>query len=135
MELIRRHSDYAIRALLYLACAEKDRTPCGELAQACAIPKSFAYKILGKLANAGLVSSRAGRPGGFRLCKTPNRISLHQVVEAVQGPISVAKCILDYCDYGQRSCCPLSAQWRKLQDDTVRFLKKTTLGKVLAASK
>ena len=132
MEIIRQHSDYAIRALLYLGVNKEARASCGELAKACEIPKSFAYKILRKLTNVGLITSYVGRPGGFQLCKDLKRISLYEVVEAVQGPVLVAKCILDCCDYGRRSKCRLSGQWHKLQDSNVRFLKKITLQTVLA---
>lgn len=134
MEIIRRHTDYAVRALVKLASTDPDVVPCRELAEVCGIPRSFAYKILKKLAKGGLVASFVGSPGGFRLRKNPSRISLHDIVEAAQGPVSVAKCILDRCEYGRRSDCPVSAEWRKLQDSIVGFLKQTTLQDILNLS-
>lgn len=52
---------------------------------ACGIPKSFAYKVLQKLAKRGIVTSCVGRPGGFRLGKNPKDISLSDILEAIQG--------------------------------------------------
>ncbi len=67
MELIRRDTDYAIRGLVQLARIGKGPTPCQVIAGACDIPRSFAYKILRRMARAGFVSSRGGRFGGFAL--------------------------------------------------------------------
>lgn len=131
MDIIRRHTDYAIRALVKLACIDPAVVPCRELAVACGIPKSFAYKILKKLSECGLVTSFVGSPGGFRLRKDPAEISFYEIVEAAQGPVSVAGCILDRCEYGHKNNCPVSAKWCKLQDSIVGFLKQTTLKDLL----
>ena len=134
MEIIRRPTDYAVRALVRLASTDPDVVPCRELAEVCGIPRSFAYKILNKLAKSGSVASFVGSPGGFRLRIPPSEITLHRIVEAAQGPVSVAKCILDRCEFGHKSSCPVSAEWRKLQDSIVAFLKQTTLQDILDLS-
>ncbi len=81
----------------------------------------------------GQSTSFVGSPGGFRLRKDPSKISLHEIIEAAQGAISVAKCILDRCEYGRKNNCPISAEWRKLQDSIVNFLKQTTLQNILGS--
>ncbi|HDZ22476.1 hypothetical protein LCGC14_0494630 [marine sediment metagenome] len=135
MEIIRRHSDYGIRALAYLATSGKAMAPCGEIARACGISKGFAYKILQRLASAGLVTSRSGRVGGFRLCKSLDAITLYDVVSLMQGPVEVSKCVVDprACKRGQ--VCGLSPKWRKLQDNIVGFLKSTSLQSLLSPPK
>ena len=131
MEIIRRDTDYAIRALLHLALAPEEAISCAELAEASAIPKSFAYKILKKMAKAGIVASRSGRAGGFRLNKSPKRIFLREVVETVQGPVTVSRCVLDPTACARSDDCPVSVEWGRLQDGIVRFLKQTTLQDLL----
>jgi Rrf2 family protein len=133
MEIIRRHTGYAVRALVKLASTDSDVVPCRELAEVYVIPRSFAYKILKKLAKGEIVASFVGSPGGFRLRKDISKISLYDIVEAVQGSISVAKCILERCEYRRKSNCPISAEWRKLQNSIVGFLKQTTLQKILCS--
>ena len=131
MEIIRRETDYAVRALLYLAGSESQSASCRELADACDIPQSFAHKFLKKLATASVVTCRVGRAGGFQLNRPPERITLHDVLNAVQGPVSVSRCARDpkACPRGPR--CPLSAQWRTLQDNLVGLLDDTTLTDLL----
>ena len=116
-----------------MASTDPDVVSCRELAEVCGIPRSFAYKILKKLAKGGIVASFVGSPGGFRLRKNTSKISLYDIVEAVQGSVSVVKCILERCEYGRKSNCPISAEWRKLQDSIVGFLKQTTLQKILCS--
>jgi Rrf2 family protein len=130
--MIRRHSDYGVRALLYLATANRPAVPCAELASACAIPKSFAYKVLRKLRAGGLVDGRQGRPGGFNLCGNPAAISLLDVVEVMQGSVTVSRCVMECSVCQNAAACPLSVKWKELQDRIVHFLKQITLQDLLA---
>ena len=134
MQIIRRDTDYGIRLLLELARHDGQMTPCRQLAKACGTPMSVTYKVLRKLTNANLLASREGRPGGFRLKKLPKRISLYQIVQALQGPVSVSNCVLDpaYCD--RRARCALSAEWAKLGRSVVSFFKQATLADLLSNS-
>ncbi len=134
MRIIRRDTDYAIRALAHLAGTDPEVVPCRQLAEACKIPKSFAYKILRKLTERGLVTSFVGNPGGFRLRKDPAKITLYEIVDAAQGAVSVAKCIMAHCEYGHKNNCPVSREWRKLQNNIIDFLKQTTLKSILSSA-
>lgn len=107
--------------------AEGRQARCAAVAESCDIPKSFAYKILGHLASAGLVASRAGRAGGFRLNRSPKRITLRHVVDAVQGPLAVSPCLVDPAACSRRKGCPVAAKWVTLQRSIVDFLGRTTL--------
>ena len=127
MEIIRRDTDYAVRALLYLASTKDESASCRQLAEACDIPQSFAHKILKKLANASLVVSRAGRAGGFRLNREPEQVSLHDVLKAIQGSVTISRCVREPKVCPRRPSCPLSVQWSKLQDSLVGLLDDTTL--------
>jgi Rrf2 family iron-sulfur cluster assembly transcriptional regulator len=133
MQLIRQDTDYAIRALLQLALGGEETMTCHELAEACDLPKSFAYKVLKKMAKARLVGSRTGRNGGFFLRRSPHRIALTDVIKAIQGPVSVNKCVLDRSACGRSDTCPLSAQLCGLQSTIDDFLNRTTIHDVLTA--
>lgn len=133
MAIIRRDTDYAIRALLHLARSDAEAMSCQRIAGACDIPGSFAHKILKKMTSAGLVSSRSGRKGGFQLKKRPEEISLRDVTRCVQGPVSVRECVVDPRACSRSNGCPLRTEWRRLQGDIAEFLGGTTLQDALDA--
>ena len=132
MEIIRRDTDYAIRALVYLAQADTSPVSCTILARAADAPKPFAHKILKKLVDAGLVTSCPGRSGGFVLRKPVSKIPLKDVVEAIQGPTTVSRCVLEPEACRRSEGCPVSVEWCKLQETIESFLSETTLEGVLA---
>jgi Rrf2 family protein len=82
-------TDYAIRAALELAAAEDDRPVKGErIATAQSIPLRFLENILMQLRHAGLVESRRGADGGYRLAKPATDVSLADVIRAIDGPLA-----------------------------------------------
>ena len=127
MQVIRQDTDYGVRAALYLASASRQTVPCAEIARACGIGKSFAYKVMQKLAGAGIVASLSGRGGGFRLARDPTQVLLSDVVEAIQGPIEVSDCVLNPSVCERNGDCPLSAEWRRLQERIGALLGGTSL--------
>ena len=134
MEMIRRDTDYAIRGLLFLAKAPGRNSTCGQIGEACGIPRSFAHKILKRLADAGIVTSRTGCTGGGELRAGPACITLRHVVGTVQGPLSVSRCVTAPAVCGRSESCPLSVQWREIQDKIDGFLGSTTLQDLLASA-
>lgn len=135
MELIRRETDYAVRALLHLVGAGERYVSCTELARSCDIPSSLSYKVMGHLRSAGLARSRGGRTGGFRLRRSPARISLREVVKVMQGPIRVSRCQARKGACAFQVTCPLSRKLAELQRSVTDFLAETTLGDLAEAVK
>jgi Rrf2 family protein len=135
MELIRQDTDYTMRALVHLA-ARRDEGPLAAkaLASACDIPEDFAYKILQRLTKSGIVESHMGVQGGFVLARNPQEINLLEIVEAVQGPVAVRKCLLGKEEACPRHpSCPVAAKLGGLQDTISDFLSSITLADVLEA--
>lgn len=87
---ISARADYAVRATAELAAAAgEDRPVKGEqLAQAQAIPLKFLLNILSELNHAGIVRSTRGAEGGYRLARSPEAITLADVIRAVEGPLA-----------------------------------------------
>jgi Rrf2 family protein len=82
-------TDYAIRAALELAAAQGERPVKGErIATAQAIPLRFLENILMELRHAGLVESRRGADGGYRLARPAGEIALADVIRAIDGPLA-----------------------------------------------
>jgi Rrf2 family protein len=82
-------TDYAIRAALELAAAPDAKPVKGErISKAQAIPLRFLENILMQLRHAGLVESRRGADGGYRLARPASDVTLADVIRAIDGPLA-----------------------------------------------
>lgn len=129
MELIRRDTDYAFRLVAQLAGAtELDRAISARiLADENEVSYALACKILQKLVRAGIVESTMGPKGGFRLALPPAKVQFKQVIEAVQGPVRVNKCLLGDFKCPLKGKCPAHPKMAKLQAQINGFLRELTL--------
>jgi Rrf2 family protein len=124
---ITRQADYAVRAVLYLAKLGTDRRAAtSTIAQEQQIPPSFLAKIVSQLSVAGLLQTSRGARGGVSLAKSPEQISLLEVVEAIDGPIYLNECVAanGVCTFGDD--CPMRPVWCDAQAELVNRLKSTT---------
>jgi Rrf2 family protein len=86
---ISAKADYAVRAAVELAAATDDRPVKAEkIATAQDIPLNFLENILGELRHAGIVRSHRGADGGFRLAKPASKITIADIIRAVEGPLA-----------------------------------------------
>ncbi|UCE23209.1 MAG: Rrf2 family transcriptional regulator [Candidatus Zixiibacteriota bacterium] len=86
--------EYGLLGILYLAEKEPNIiTPLSEISQAQEIPEKFLAKIFQSLSRSGLVRSHRGVRGGFTLGKRPDEISIKEILESIQGPYHLLKCI------------------------------------------
>jgi Rrf2 family protein len=82
-------TDYALRAALELASAPDEKPVKGErISKAQAIPLRFLENILMQLRHAGLVESRRGADGGYRLARRASEVTLADVIRAIDGPLA-----------------------------------------------
>ena len=88
---LTRECDYAIRVVRALADMEKK--PMKIICEQEQIPRPFAYKILKKLKNNGIVHSLRGAEGGYQLKKNPNLITLFDVVNAMDERLFLSDCL------------------------------------------
>ncbi len=102
-------ADYAV--VIMTAAARREggaRLSAAELAQETGVPLPTAQKLMGKLAIAGLLTSVRGAGGGFTLARPVTKISLADIVEAVEGPIAMTQC----AGSDEASDCALDAHCR-----------------------
>ncbi|MBC7083049.1 MAG: Rrf2 family transcriptional regulator [Bacillota bacterium] len=128
MEFIRRNTDYALRALSYMATHPAGTVfSVSEVSRAEQIPEGFLRKIFQKLAVADIVTSHRGPRGGFSLAHDPGEITALEIVEAIQGRVAVNRCLLgrDACERWE--VCRLRQSWVGIQEGFVAFLKEVTL--------
>ncbi|GAB4484566.1 MAG: Rrf2 family transcriptional regulator [Anaerolineales bacterium] len=115
---INRQTDYAARVLLALAKRGQDtRLSSSAIQQEMLIPASFMARIVAQLAQAGLVTTFAGRDGGLQLGRAAGEITLKDVVEAFEGPILLSECLQvkgeNDCPF--QSHCPVRTKWGRVQ--------------------
>lgn len=125
---LTRGTDYGLRGLLYLAKQPADKlVMASEIASIENMPEYFFSKIFQNLAKAGLVNSYRGSSGGFTLAKSPAEISVREVIEAIEGPIAVCKCVIapDACE--KSATCPFHVYWKEAQRSLLSVLDKYTI--------
>ncbi len=137
---ITRQADYALRAMLYLARNEKfekdnKKATTSQIAKDQEIPASFLAKIISQLSIAGLIDTTRGASGGVSLKKDKKEITLLDVVEAIDGPITLNECTQNpkICTFGET--CPLHSVWCEAQLELVNKLRSTTFEKLIAMEK
>jgi Rrf2 family protein len=133
---ISRKTEYAIRGMIHLA-----RQPAGDSVMLRDIGKAtltsavFLAKIFQALGNAGLVVSTRGAVGGFRLARKPERISLKEILEAVEGPVQVNECIVDASSCGFSRKCSAHTAWQKVKGIVDSTLDDITLKEIAEVRK
>jgi len=125
---LSRKSDYALRAMAYLAQMKKNElASIGQIAKAGDIPREFLAKILKDLTRAGILLSFQGVAGGYRLARPAKEISFLNVIEAIEGPISINLCVQgDHGHCTREKGCPIRPFFVKQQEQVIRALRKQT---------
>jgi len=90
--MLSQKARYALRAMIELARAE-DQVTAGELSQRADAPRKFLEAILLSLGRQGLVISRRGKFGGYRLGHPADQISFAEIIRLVDGPLALAPCV------------------------------------------
>ncbi len=121
---ITRETDYAIRCVCYLAQRPKEIVQVDEISKGTSVPRDFMAKILQKLARAVIVRSHRGANGGFELARSPSAISFLDVIEAVQGPVSMNVCALDRKLCSRGGSCTVHPVWVEVRGQVRKILAK-----------
>lgn len=124
MEITQR-GDYAIRAMTYLAMQKSGIiSPVRHIAEWQQVPAPFLRKILQDLCRAGLVLVRRGVFGGYALARSPEQITVLEVIEAVDGPLAFTRCLQENgCPCPLFGRCAAEDMWRSVRDSMVGQLK------------
>ena len=135
---ISRKIDYALRAVIHLARRD-DRRPSSvaEIALQEGVPKKFLEKIIQDLIHHGLVRSTRGAQGGYTLAQAPEMITFKNVIEAIEGPVSINVCVGENGDGHECAKfpnCGMLWVWKEAQRRMMDLFASTTLADVRARS-
>jgi Rrf2 family protein len=125
---LSKRVDYGLMSLMHLAQhPERDSWSAREIAENYDIPLELLSKILQKLVQKGLLTSHAGIHGGYSLRRTPDRISAAEVIEAIEGPVSLTNCITDgeFCEQFEK--CNLKSPVQRLNDIVVQTFRDLSI--------
>lgn len=134
MEIIRRKTDYGIRALAHMALSTSDNKVFGarDIAAERGVPSVFMQKVLHALAEVGILQAHRGVFGGFSLLKAPEEITLLNIMEALQGPFAINKCVLSEELCTREEECAVRGRWDGVQSRLADVLRTTTLADLIS---
>ena len=126
---ITQEADYAIRICAVLDAAG-EKLGAAEISKRAGITPRFSLKILGKLAEVGIVRSYKGAFGGYVLCGCGDELKIIEVIEAIEGPLKISKCL--ECDYDctrnpKKACCKMHVAFAAINQNLVKTLGRITV--------
>lgn len=124
---INRQTDYAVRVVLALAQKPMGtRLSTKRIGKIMLIPKNFLPRIVAKLAQKEIITTFAGRDGGLELSRSPEKITLRDVVEAFEGTLMLSECIEGNNACPFETACVVRPRWTRLQNVILEELEATT---------
>jgi len=129
---ITKLGDYAVRTMIHLASGHPDEIfRISEISRLRDIPESFLRKIIPRLKNAGLIHSTRGNKGGIILADDARNINALQVIESVEGEISLNQCVLYPQSCPQSGLCAMHDVWIDARNRIREALMKKSLADLI----
>ena len=125
---LNRTGEYGLRGLLFLAKQPPEKMSLvSEISRVQGIPETFLAKIFQRLSKAGLLRSIRGLNGGFALGKPASQITMREVIETLDGPIAVNRCLRQEGECTEEKVCPLHRVLEEAQNRFLEVLERTTM--------
>lgn len=131
---ITQEADYGFRVILYLSkLGYGEKVEAKSISQEENIPLRFLLKLLRKLTQADITKSFRGVNGGYALNQMPENITLKDVIEAIDGPIYINRCLYDpdHCNLKRANTCGVHSALEKVQNKLIRELSSITFKDIL----
>lgn len=131
---VTQESDYALRVIIFLYNRGiGERVEARIISEQEKIPLRFLLKLLRKMAAAGIIHSYRGSGGGYAIEKSPSEVSVREVIEAVEGPIYMNKCLGDrsQCNLDRTDSCHIHRALQMVQDKLLASLDDLTFEQIM----
>lgn len=127
--------EYALRALLVLGLRYSDSVVTVQtIAEHQNIPKRFLEQILNDLRAAGVVQSRRGVGGGYRLARPPGQIKLSVVLREIEGMLAPLRCVSEFfyerCTCPNEALCPIRSVMKEVRTAVVDIMDRVTVAEL-----
>ena len=129
--MISKTGIHATLALVCMAHADPAAyTGATKIAAEVGAPPNYLGKLLKQLAQEGLLESRKGLNGGFKLARPPHKITLYDVVEPIDHISKWNGCLLGRGKCSETKPCPVHHRWSKVRREYLKFMKETTIAEL-----
>lgn len=125
--MLTKKTEYAIRAMWELSQVKNGTTTANQIALRQSIPPKYLPQIMSELGRAGLVSSSRGFGGGLKLARPGNEIMLFEIVEAIQGRLTLFECQCGDINCGFYESCTLRTVYENAQKAMESVFVRTVL--------
>ncbi|MDJ0953753.1 MAG: Rrf2 family transcriptional regulator [Acidimicrobiia bacterium] len=125
-----RRTDYGVRALINLAQHHPNSQAAPAISKDMEIPVGFLRQVLQELGRAGLVTSQPGRTGGYALAKEPEDVTLHEIIEALEGRNEEPACALDGGPCHWDRACAIHWVWMAAKESFTETLQGASLAQI-----
>jgi Rrf2 family transcriptional regulator, iron-sulfur cluster assembly transcription factor len=134
--IFSRQCEYALQAVSYLALTSKGaKVSIKELASKLNIPHHFLAKILQDLTYKKLLISQKGKNGGFALAQSPEKITLYDIVEAIDGNDYIKKCVMGFHECSEKHPCAVHNIWGKQREGIYSMLVSKNIAEIARGMK
>ena len=130
---IPRKIEYALRAMIHLADHPEGVARGTEIARDEQIPKYYLEKVIRDLMHRGLVRARRGPGGGYQLARPADEVTFRDVIEAVEGPITLNVCVDGSSSCALQPTCRMFRVWEEGQRVLLEIFSQTTLKEIAAS--
>jgi Rrf2 family protein len=130
---IPRKIEYALRAMIHLADNPGGIARGSVIAREEHIPKYYLEKVIRDLMRRGLVRARRGPGGGYQLARLPESVSFRDVIEAVEGPITLNVCVDGSSACNLQPSCRMFRVWEEGQRVLLDVFSRTMLSEVASS--
>lgn len=128
---VTRLTDYAALLMTLLAESPQEVHRAAALAERSRLEPTTVSKVLKALAQAGLVEGLRGVNGGYRIAREAERISLFEIVEAIEGRLEMTACSGGHAHCVHEPHCRVAPHWQRINDLISEALRDTTLAQML----
>jgi len=130
---IRRETDYAVRIVLHLASLDRDaQVTVREIASSRLLPLAFVRRIVVRLGAAGIIATTRGMKGGIRLARPASKVSLLDVVEAMENGIALSRCLDATHSCPLARDCPAHLAWADATGVLAKHLARVRFDRLAA---
>lgn len=130
--MLSKTAEYALRAVVLLGGAPSEAESADHLAAATKVPRRYLHKVLQDLVRGGLLHSQSGPGGGYSLARSPEKISILDVVNAVAPLERIRHCPLGLTSH--TSLCPLHKELDKAYAATEAAFARVTIAQLLRST-
>ncbi len=132
---LSKKADYALMAMKHLALRSGDRgtaasSSAREIAELYEIPIELMAKVLQRLVRRGLLASHQGTRGGYQLARLPSQISVADVIQAIDGPVTVTACSTEEGTCDQFAKCNVRDPLWRVRERILAALGECTIAEL-----